>query len=63
MESEPRLLSKKHYRKIAQILGKEKATENLISAFVLFWKSDNYRFSEGKFRDAITKERGETYGN
>lgn len=53
------MLSKKYYKQIAQILGKENAKENVINAFVVSFKADNYRFSEGKFTEAIKKARGE----
>jgi hypothetical protein len=49
-----------YFKKIADILGKQQANENLVNAFAQFFKSDNSRFSEGKFRAAIKRARGET---
>ena len=54
------MLSKKYYKKFAEILGKENTTEQTIKAFASFFRSDNWRFSEGKFREAISKARDET---
>jgi hypothetical protein len=49
------ILTRMYFKKIADILGKQDASENLVSAFVKFFKSENPRFSEGKFRAAINR--------
>jgi hypothetical protein len=46
-----------YFKKIAAILAKQKANENLVNAFAQFFKSDNSRFSEGKFKAAINEAR------
>jgi hypothetical protein len=51
------ILTRMYFKKIADILGKQDASENLVNAFAQFFKSDNPRFSEGKFRAAINKAR------
>jgi hypothetical protein len=53
------ILTRMYFKKIADILGKQDASENLVNAFAQFFKSDNPRFSEGKFRAAIKSARGD----
>jgi hypothetical protein len=51
------ILTRMYFKKIAAILAKQKANENLVNAFAQFFKSDNSRFSEGKFKAAINEAR------
>lgn len=45
--------TKKHYNRIAYILGISKNKKEIIEEMVAFFKNDNPNFDEKRFRDAI----------
>jgi len=45
--------TKKHYNRIAYILGISKNKKEIIEEMVTFFKNDNPNFDEKRFRDAI----------
>ena len=50
-------VSKKDFVSIAEILAKTETREEIINSVVKYFKSENPRFSETKFRDYIAKKR------
>lgn len=45
------MFSKKHYEVIADIIKHSYTKENLINELVRYFKHDNERFNEAKFRE------------
>jgi hypothetical protein len=50
-------LSRKNFVELARILGVTHATEATIKSVVAYCRSENERFSEKRFRDAIANAR------
>jgi len=48
------IFTEKHFNTIAQII-KDSDKETLINSLISFFKSDNEKFKESKFRKAIKK--------
>jgi pyocin large subunit-like protein len=48
-------VSKKDFMNIAEILAKTETKEDIINSVVKYFKSENPRFSEQKFREYIKK--------
>lgn len=51
------MLSKKHFEKVALILRQNKASDSLISDFCSYFKTDNPKFNEERFKDACGVEK------
>ena len=50
-------MSKKNYIKFAEIFGRRKAKKETVDSTINYFKEDNPRFDETRFREAVKKNR------
>ena len=55
------MFQKRHYEKIAKVLGRTKANEKVIKAFIKMFRGDNLNFNPDKFWKAIFKAADREY--
>lgn len=51
------MLSKKYYEEFARILGKNKASENMVDNFSDYFKYDNPLFDASRFKEAVKEAK------
>lgn len=51
------MITKKHYIKIAEILGNNNASDKMVNDFARYFREDNPAFKIGKFTLAVEDER------
>ena len=50
-------MTKKHFQSLAEILGKEEASQAMINSMIEFCKKENPHFKEVTFRIAVSAAR------
>ena len=47
------MMTKKHYKRIAEIIKNSNIDEETLTQFIIYFKEDNPNFNEVKFREAV----------
>jgi hypothetical protein len=50
-------LSRKHFQAVAEILGKNNASGEMVEEFIDYFRTENPLFQGGKFWDAVRKAK------